>query len=293
MGSGLNMLRKLVLVVFLLFAYSAQYAQNIEFGVYGGVSNYMGDVSEQKLRMDQFHPSGAVMGRYNLSPKVTFKGMIAYGRVSGADSLASDPKNKIRNTNFYSDIFEFSAQMEYNLVPYNMGNRGGRPFVPYLFGGIGIFHYNPITNFGGKEYELQPLGTEGQGTTQYNDLKKYDLTTICMPFGFGIKKKVSRSIVVGVEAGFRITFTNYLDDVGGKYANTSVVGRAYGPVAESLSNRTGEVSAEYPTLNVAKEGDIRTTRGFLFSSDMYFLAGISVSYIFQNTGQACPSMFAK
>lgn len=293
MGVRFITLKNLVLASVFVFIFSNSHAQNIEFGVYGGVSNYIGDVSEQKMRMDQFHPSGAVMGRYNISPKVTLKGMIAYGRVSGADSLASDAKNKIRNTNFYSDIYEFSAQIEYNLVRYNMGNRGGRPFVPYIYGGLGIFHYNPITNFQGKEYELQPLGTEGQGTTQYNDLKKYDLTTVCLPFGVGIKKKVSRSIVVGVEAGLRLTFTNYLDDVGGKYANTNVVGRAYGPVAEQLANRTGEVASSYPEIGLAKEGSLRTTRAFLFSSDMYFLAGISVSYIFQNTGQACPTLFSK
>lgn len=263
-------------------------AQNIEFGIYGGVSNYIGDVSDQKMRMDQYHPSGAVLGRYNISQKLTAKGMIAFGSISGDDALASTPKTKMRNTNFSSDLYEFSVHLEYNLVKNNLSSRGSRPFIPYLFGGIGIFHFNPKTIFDGKEYELQPLGTEGQGTTQYNSLKKYDLTTVCIPFGIGLKKKISQSFVVGIEAGFRYTFTNYLDDVGGKYANSRTVGQAYGPIAERLSNRTIEVQAEYPNLPVAKEGDLRTTPGALFSNDMYFLAGFSISYIFQNQGQGCP-----
>lgn len=286
-------LSKLFLAVISCFSIGKIAAQNIEFGIYGGVSNYIGDVSEQTMKFDLFHPSAAVMGRYNISPKVTLKGMIAYGKVSGADSLANSAANKIRNTNFTSDIFEFSAQIEYNLVKYNIGGRGARPFVPYLFGGIGIFHYNPKSTFNGQEYELQPLGTEGQGTTQYNELKKYDLTTVCLPFGFGIKKKVSRSIVVGVEAGLRLTFTKYIDDIGGKYADVNVVSRAYGPVAGSLANRTGEVASQYPDLAVAREGQLRTTAPFLFGTDMYFLAGISVSYIFQNAGQGCPTLFSK
>jgi hypothetical protein len=264
--------------------------QNIEFGVYGGVSNYIGDVSEQKMRFDQFHPSAAVMGRYNVSQRLTFKGMIAYGKVSGADSLASKAKNKIRNTNFHSDIYEFSVHAEYNLIPNKLSGRGGKPFVPYIFGGIGIFHFNPKTEFQGNIFELQPLGTEGQGTTQYNNLKKYDLTTICIPMGIGLKKRVSQNFVVGVEAGVRFTFTKYLDDVGGKYANANVVARAYGPTAGSLANRTGEVSSDYPGIPVAVEGNLRTTPGIIFGTDMYFLAGFSISYIFQNTGMLCPRL---
>lgn len=281
---------KTVVTILSILTTGTLLGQNIEFGIYGGVSNYIGDVSEQKMRGDQYHPSAAVMGRYNYTQRVTFKGLIAYGKVSGADSLASNVKNKIRNTNFTSDIFEFSAQVEYNLVPNNLSSRGGRPFIPYLFGGIGIFHYNPKTTYLGNEYELQPLGTEGQGTTQYNELKKYDLTTVCVPIGIGIKKRVSRSFVVGVEAGFRFTFTNYIDDVGGKYANVNVVERAYGPVAGRLANRSGEVISDYPGQAAPREGELRTTRSFLFGSDMYFLAGISVSYVFQNGGLICPNL---
>jgi hypothetical protein len=289
---GVNMISKFKYILLFsstLFVVSV-HAQNIEFGVYGGVSNYIGDVSEQKMRFDQYHPSAAIMGRYNVNQRLALKGMIAYGKISGADSLASNAKNKMRNTNFNSDIYEFSVHAEYNLVPNKLSDRGGRPFVPYIFGGIGIFHFNPKTSFQGNEYELQPLGTEGQGTTQYNNLKKYDLTTICLPMGVGIKKRVSRSFVVGVEAGFRFTFTKYLDDIGGKYANANVVSRAYGPTAGSLANRTAEVATDYPNLPIAIEGDFRTTPGIILGTDMYFLAGFSISYIFQNPGIICPRL---
>lgn len=261
-------------------------AQQIEFGLYGGVSNYMGDVSEQKLKLDQTHPSVAVLGRYNISKKLTFKGFVGYGKVSGADSLAEVPANKVRNTNFFSDIYEFSVQMEYNLVENNLSTRGRKPLIPYLFGGIGVFHFNPKTNFGGREYELQPLGTEGQGTTTYNDKKKYNLTTVCVPIGIGLKKKVTPYLSVGIEVGMRFTFTNYLDDIGGTYANSQVVSRAYGPVAGSLSNRTREVVADQ--TQAAREGDRRTTTAGLVKNDMYFLGGISITYIFRNPMSICP-----
>ncbi|MCU0423046.1 MAG: DUF6089 family protein [Bacteroidia bacterium] len=282
--------KQLAAVAFLslIMSVSQSDAQNIEFGVFAGASNYMGDVGGQKLHFDQTHFSAAFIGRYNISSKVAVKGFIGYGRVSGADSLSNDPKVKIRNMNFFSDIYEFSAHLEYNLVRYNVRGRSGNPLVPYLFGGIGIFHYNPKTNFLGDVYELQPLGTEGQGTTQYNELKKYDLTTVCIPMGIGFKKKVSPSFVVGLELGMRFTFTNYLDDVGGVYANATVVERAYGPVAGRLSNRTAEVAGNIDGGIIAREGEKRTTPPALINTDMYFMAGISISYVLQNIGQPCP-----
>jgi hypothetical protein len=45
--------------------------------------------------------------------------------------------------------------------------------TPFLFGGIAVFKFNPTTEAAdGNTYELQPLGTEGQGTTEYPDMKK-------------------------------------------------------------------------------------------------------------------------
>jgi hypothetical protein len=274
-------------LIILFLAFNAG-AQQVEFGLYGGVSNYMGDVSEQKMKWDQTHPSVAVLGRYNINKKLTFKGFIGYGRVSGADSLAKQEANRIRNTNFFSDIYEFSVHMEYNLVENNLSTRGRRPLIPYLFGGIGLFHFNPKTNYGGNVYELQPLGTEGQGTTTYNNLKKYNLTTFCIPIGIGLKKRVTPYLSVGVEVGMRFTFTNYLDDVGGNYANSNVVGSAYGPLARSLSNRTGEVVEEQ---RQAQEGDRRTTTPGLIKNDMYFMGGVSITYVFRAPVSICPKFF--
>lgn len=287
---GIKTLRGISGYCFLLMLFSYTYAgaQNIEFGVYGGISNYIGDVSEQKQKWEESHPSFGVVGRYNISPKVTFKAMVGYGKVSGDDRKADEAANRVRNTNFWSDIYEFSVHMEYNLVKNNLGTRGGKPFVPYLFGGIGIFHFNPKTMYQGKEYELQPLGTEGQGTTVYNDKKKYNLTTICVPVGIGIKKRVSRSFSVGIEAGYRFTTTNYLDDIGGRYADANVVQKSYGVVAGALANRTVEVVAD-PAL-MAREGDRRTTLAGLVQNDMYFIAGISICYIFNLKGGICPNL---
>lgn len=264
--------------------------KSIEFGVFLGTSNYSGDVSEQEIKWDQTHPAFSVFGRYNINQRWSFKGFVGYGKISGADSLAKKPANRLRNTNFSSVIYEFSGHFEYNLVKNNLSGRGAKPLIPYLFAGIGVFHFNPKTEFEGKTYELQPLGTEGQGTTTYNSLEKYDLTTVCIPMGIGLKKRISRNFAVGIEFGARFTFTNYLDDVGGKYVSPIVVERAYGPVAGKLANRTGEVAAAYPELTIPVEGAARTTRSPVIRNDMYFMGGFSISYIFSPKLDLCPKL---
>ena len=231
----------------------------------------------------QTHPAAAIIGRYNLDETWAVKGCFAYGRISGYDSLGSSSYRKARNLNFYTDIYEFSAQIELNLVK---NKPGSYKLIPYVFAGIGVFNFNPKTKFHDTIYELQPLGTEGQGTTLYNDRQKYALTTVCIPLGVGLKKKVTAHISVGIEAGVRLTFTNYLDDVSGTYADARAVGASNGAIAQKLSDRSGEKnSPEY--TNIFREGDLRGFKSFKFT-DMYFIGGLTITYVFRNPGIKCP-----
>ena len=270
---------------FLLILYSTfkTSAQGIEFGILLGASNYYGDLSNNTIMASQTHPSAAILGRYNLNGRWAIKGYFGYGRISGADSLGTSDYRKARNLSFYSDIYEFSAQIELNLVKNTSGTN---KFIPYFFGGIGVFNFNPKTTFQGTTFELQPLGTEGQGTTLYNDRDKYALTTICIPIGIGVKKKVGKHISVGIEVGVRFTTTNYLDDVSGTYADARAVGASNGAIAYALSDRSGEKTTK-DVGNLFKEGDLRGYKSFQFT-DMYFMGGLSFTYVFRNQGMKCP-----
>ena len=138
----------------------------------------------------------------------------------------------------------------------------------------------------GTELELQPLGTEGQGTTSYNNLKKYDLTVYSIPVGVGFRQKIGEAFFLGLEAGVRFTGSNYLDDVGGKYADAQVVGASYGIKAQALSDRSIERTADgLPYFN---EGTPRSDRK-IFTKDLYFMAGVTISYVFRGKGMDCPN----
>ncbi len=272
-------------------------AQFVEIGLLLGASNYLGDLSNETMVLKETRPAAALYGRYNLSPRWAIKGFGAYGSVSGNDkNFASEKRtynnipdvefNRLRNLKFTSDIYEFSVQMELNLIKNDLKSNSTRPFIPYLFGGIGVFNFNPKTKLGDQTFELQPLGTEGQGSTTYNELKKYALTAISVPIGVGFRQKIGDSFFLGMEGGIRFTNTNYLDDVGGNYADPSIVQGASGDAARLLADRSWEVlpaGSPSPFLDGMARSDRR-----IMKTDAYFMFGITLSYVFTGKGIPCP-----
>lgn len=259
--------------------------QGIEFGLFLGASNYFGDLSHNTVVLTETHPSAALIGRMNINERWAVKGFVGYGKISGSDVNASSAEFRRRNLSFYSDVYEVSTHFEYNLIRNSVRYSSKRKTIPYLFVGIGLFNFNPKTVFQGKEYELQPLGTEGQGTTQYNDKVKYSLTQFSFPMGFGLKKKVSKHFSIGFEFGARYTQTNYLDDVGGTYVDYLTVERSYGEVAGKLSDRSGELTAD--GIGLYRTGDKRSNKSINIY-DIYMMGGITITYIFPNAGIRCP-----
>ncbi|MCX6186094.1 MAG: DUF6089 family protein [Bacteroidetes bacterium] len=288
---------RFILILLILLNTKPVKSQFVEIGIMGGASNYSGDLSNESIAFKETHIAVSMFGRYNFSNKWAVKGFAGYGKISGDDKnyaeapSLSNPDGNFqywRNLNFYSNIFEFSVQAEYNLLPNDLQSNSSRPFVPYIFAGIGIVNFNPKTTLNGTEQELQPLGTEGQGTTIYNNLKKYDLTVYSIPIGAGFRQKIGESFFLGIEAGVRFTGSNYIDDVGGKYADARVVGASYGQKAQDLSDRSIERSADVPPITHFNEFDPRSDRK-IFTKDLYFMGGITLSYIFRGKGMDCPN----
>lgn len=289
----MNSIKSILLTLFTLLALIPAKAQQIEVGMLFGTSQYLGDLSDEKINFSNTYFATSLFGRYNFNNRWAVKGYGGYGRVSGDDKQSSEAASKLRNLNFYSDIFEFSVHFEYNLLKNNIKRISARPMIPYLFAGVGVFNFNPKTDFAGRIVELQPLATEGQGSTTYNSLLKYNLTEICIPMGVGFRARISDAFYLGFESGIRFTSTNYLDDVGGVYGSRDVVKGATGSEAALLADRSWEVDRRWennpvPTpVGVFKEGDKRSNKS-LFSNDIYFMSGITITYIIRGKGPDCP-----
>lgn len=242
--------------------------------------NYFGDITP-KPSIPSFRPgatrlnAGLTFTR-RFAPRISGRASLTYGRISGDDAKAADqndPEAKFRynrNMNFRNDILEFAATGVFDLIE-NRNNYIRRPdFAPYVFAGVGVIHHNPKgLDADGNYVALQPLRTEGQS-------EGYSQTQFVIPFGAGARYKLNKQFDIGLELGFRKTFTDYLDDVSGNYAPVSAL---QGDAAKYFGYYiTGGSTTGYPGTydESVQTGEMR---GKSNEKDWYTTLGISVNYI--------------
>ena len=247
-------------LVLLLFLTTAQLmGQYMEVGVHLGLSNYMGELSENKMRPESFGSMFGAFGRYNFTNRLSAKASLIKGTISGSDEMAKDLAMRERNLSFRSDLIELAVTGEYNLSPFNI--RAKQTGVPYVFTGIAVTHFNPQAQMRGSWYDLQPLKTEGS---------KYNRYAVAVPFGLGMKFNISYKVNFGFEFGARKTFTDYLDDVSTEYIDV-VAARLTDPTMAALAYRTPELTGSFGENPVGKE------RGNADNKDWYFFGGLTIS----------------
>ncbi len=236
-------MRKLLLFALIISFPSIVFAQyKKEIGIIVGSANYLGELGgKEKNRRDfildmKLGQSRSNLGFYyrqKLKPKVFVTGTFNHAILRGADTLSLNPGRNGRRLDFKNNVFEIGVLGEYVLYQSNgvkgRGGRGGggrgkgskKDFRAYITGGVAWFHHNPKgTDADGNWVELQPLGTEGQGTQ--GKPGKYKLSGIAIPLGAGFNYTLNRNYRVGLELGWRTTFTDYLDDVSTVYVNPTV-----------------------------------------------------------------------
>ena len=167
---------------------------------------------------------------------------ITYGSVSAADSTGS-PDRQVRNLSYRSDIREIALIGEVH--PLVLTNWETLPAIsPYIVAGVGYFSFNPQASYEGRLVNLQPLSTAGQGFAEYPERKPYKLSSLCVPFGFGLKYDFSALISGRFEVIERYTFTDYLDDASAHYIDPELFYKYFTPekaaLAEALHNRAGK-----------------------------------------------------
>ncbi len=258
-----------VLVFWMFNAAPNLSAQWLETGLMVGASNYMGDLVEGHIAPNEYNAAFGIFGRYQMSKFISFKAYLNKAEITG-----SDANNKVtsglrqRNLNFKTNIIELGFINEFSITPYSP--RENKNALPYIFVGVSGFYFNPQADFKGNLYDLRPLGTEGQGNV-VSGSKPYSAIAFAVPFGFGLKWNINPLINLGAEFGLRITSTDYLDDVSGKYPNLDLLAER-DPLAATLSFRGGEYD---DSLNFANAKG--RTRGNPDNADGYFIAGISLS----------------
>lgn len=222
-----------ILVIVFLTSISA-FAQRSELGIFVGTAYYIGDLNPAK-HFTNTNSAGGIVYRYNFNPRWALKVSALFGQLEASDKATN--YNNVRNLSFRSPISEISAQAEFNF--FNLYTQKGKNFFsPYMFVGVSAFSFNPQAQLDNHWYDLQPLGTEGQGLAKYPTKDYYSLTSVSMPFGLGIKVNFLKNFSVGLEWGMRKTWTDYIDDIGGTYADNYLLFIKRSPKVAEIADRS-------------------------------------------------------
>lgn len=260
-------MRKFYGILLLLLISSGTFAQNWELGGFAGSSGYIGDFNQN----NPFKFTNAAIGFYakrNFNGYFSAKLGYTYAKIKGADSLSTNQQLRNRNLSFFTPLNEVSLTGELNFFNYLPGISMKR-WTPFIFAGFAFVNFDPKTNYNNTEYALRPLKTEGQQ-------KEYPYAALSIPYGIGVKVNFYKSWNLAFELGYRAAFTDYLDDLGGVYADRNSLISAN---SKMLADRSGEKTGVYIGSTGSQRGDLR-------ARDIYMITGISISYTFLS--QKCP-----
>ena len=267
----------------LCFAASAQqnkFERSKDIGILFGTSYYLGEINPYKHFGTRLKSGGGISFRNNFNRRWTLKTSVLYHVIDARDADSEDPWIRNRNLSFRNQIIEGSLQGELNFFNYQLGNRKF-PISPYLFGGVAYYRMRPMAQYRGTWYELQPLGTEGQGTDWGE--KKYKTTMFSVPFGVGIKTNLYAIFGLSIEWGIRKTWTDYIDDISGKYADPILLEDYNGELAALLADR----SLRKEISNDGFDSNSGLQRGDPGRKDYYFFTMVSLNVRIDRKATTC------
>lgn len=267
----------LTIIAVLTLSFGAYSQYRIDYGISLGASNYLGEMgggigegrsglADMKLDYTRWTIGGFY--RYRFSNKFAVKGSLNYIRLSGDDSKTLNPARRARNLNFKNDMFELDAHLEFYLYKVNDVGGTGRytsDFNLYIFGGVGAFYSNPMgQDVSGEWISLRPLKTEGVDYSPIN---------FSIPAGLGFYYTIQRKYRLGLEIGWRTTFTDYIDDVSKTYANDY----------DGISNKTtpallNEINKENDTKLLPTNFGKGNRRGDPSNNDSYATVNVNFSW---------------
>ena len=227
------------LLLLLCFVPLMSFSQNLFVSLRAGLSNYQGDLQDKGFTFKKSKFIGSLGVRHDLSEHITLRSYLSFTKLSGDDKLSKSSFARARNLNFTSSLQELEVSVQYNIFSLN-----DKWWTPYVFAGVGIFHYKPYTTYNGNKVFLQPLSTEGQGVV--SGVKSYKLTQFTIPFGVGAEYALNEDIRIGLEFGYRKTFTDYIDDASNRYVDYTTLLNAKGQTAVDLAYRGDELPGGTP-----------------------------------------------
>ena len=186
-------MRYLILFLLGLFFSQTSHSQIYEVGVFGGGSNFIGDIGSTTYIAPNAPALGVIL-KWNRSPRHSWRVSLIYSDLEGDDSKSDDPRRKARNYTFDSNLLEISAGLEYTFWDFDLHTSGIKA-VPYLYSGIST-----------AKHSNYYFDSAGQYTAEGTDSWAFGI-----PMVLGVKSNITNHLILGFEVGARYTFSDELD----------------------------------------------------------------------------------
>lgn len=200
----------------------------MEFGVHGGTSGYIGEISDNVIGFNQWTVGGGA--KYYFDPidqqNRTWGIRLDYNfvNIEGDDSRSSNPADQERNLHFSNRIHELAAAAEFHFWEFRP-LRGRNLMTPYVFAGVGMIRHNPKARVSGRNGRISLIDARVEPRKVSRDPTTGDITNVrlqhkyvmTIPFGAGFKYNLSGRLTpfsIGVELGYRYVFSDFVDGVG-------------------------------------------------------------------------------
>ncbi len=190
-----NMRHQIIIITFFLSLATIGFSQYSELGVFGGTSYYIGELNPSIQVVNEVNPSVGLFYRRNTNTRYALRFGLNYAKLSASDSKLNSALSNYRQMSFQSELYEGYGILEFNFLPYEIGNRRTAPYSPYVFIGLAVFMVNP-------EIESNSGSTVNSTGTAIAP---------SVPFGVGIKFSLNNSWGMGLEWGMRKTFMDEID----------------------------------------------------------------------------------
>lgn len=188
-------MRNIFLVIITILSTQSLFSQINEIGLFAGGSNFIGDVGSTQYLAPNNTAFGVVY-KWNKHTRYAFRASLLYATLEGNDYKSDINARLKRDFSFTNNIFEASAGVEFNFVPYDL-HKMNKQFTPYMYSGLSYFTYENLY-----------FDYQSNVALQYSGSRK---NSIAIPMVLGVKGSIARNWILGIEAGARYTFTNNLD----------------------------------------------------------------------------------
>ncbi len=198
-----------------------------------GLTTFNGDVGKS----NNISSLSTIRNAFSLDIEQRFANTMGISLYGVYGKVARDERDSVItiNNNFQSSIMQFGINFSFH---FDNGwlLKEEFPVAPYIFTGFSYLMFNPYgdkVDKNGKDYyywsdgSIRDLPELNQNQfTSVNLVRDYDYetqltdssanykrSTFALPIGFGLKFKISESIVASMNASYTLTFSDYLDNI--------------------------------------------------------------------------------